>query len=71
MQRVPVSSSNIRAIGYDPQSAILEVEFVSGDVYRYFDVPQHVHHGLLSAVSPGKFLNINIIKYGYRYQKIS
>ena len=71
MQRAPVTSTNIRSIGYDSQSAVLEVEFTSGDVYQYFDVPEHLYNNLLQAASPGQFLNINIIQYGYRYQKIS
>ncbi|HEY4515418.1 MAG TPA: KTSC domain-containing protein [Candidatus Paceibacterota bacterium] len=71
MQRHPVSSSNISSIGYDSQTAILEVEFTSGDVYQYFNVPEHLYNGLLQAASPGQFLNINIIQYGYRYQKVS
>ncbi|MDO8555467.1 MAG: KTSC domain-containing protein [bacterium] len=71
MNRIPVSSSNIRSIGYDPQSAVLEVEFTSGDVYQYFDVPERLYDGLLQAASHGQFLDINIIKYGYRYQKRS
>ncbi len=69
MLRVPVTSSNIRSIGYDRQSAALEVEFTSGDVYQYFDVPEHLYRGLMDASSHGQFLNDNI-KYGYRYQKI-
>jgi hypothetical protein len=69
MQRTPVSSSNIRSIGYDSAVAILEVEFDSGDVYQYFNVPAHVYSSLMSAVSHGQFLNDNI-RYNYRYQKV-
>ena len=71
MYRTPVSSSNIRSIGYDQKLATLEVEFTTGNVYQYFNVPEHLYDGLLQAVSPGQFLNINIIQYGYRYQKVS
>ena len=71
MQRTSVTSTNIRSIGYDSQSATLEVEFTSGDIYQYFDVPKHLYNGLLQAASPGQFININIIQYGYRYQKRS
>lgn len=71
MNRTPVTSTNIRSIGYDPQSGTLEVEFTSGDVYQYFDVPERLYDGLLRTASPGQFLNINIVKYGYRYQKTS
>ncbi len=69
MHRLPVSSSNIRSIGYDDQSSILEVEFVSGNIYHYFDVPEYLFRELKAAASKGKFLN-DYIKYGYRYQKV-
>ena len=70
MQRTPVSSSNIHSIGYDPHSSVLEVEFNSGDVYQYLNVPKRLYHQLVNAASPGQFLNTNVIRYGYRYQKI-
>lgn len=38
MIRQPVSSSNIRSIGYDSKSNTLEIEFHSGGVYQYFGV---------------------------------
>ncbi len=69
MHRTPVASSNIRSIGYDSQLAVLEVEFTSGDIYQYFDVPEHLYRGLMNAPSHGQFLN-DYIKYSYRYQKI-
>jgi len=68
MYRTPVSSENISSIGYDTQSAILEVEFTSGDVYQYFNVPEFLYNQFLSASSHGQFLNENI-RYNYRYQK--
>ncbi len=70
MQRPSVNSTDINSIGYDPQSAILEVEFHSGGIYRYFDVPSYLHEAFMDASSYGKFLNENI-KYNYRYQKIN
>ncbi len=70
MNRVSVPSSNIRSIGYDKESTTLEVEFTSGDVYQYFNVPEHLYQQFLHASSPGQFLNDNI-RYNYRYQKIS
>jgi hypothetical protein len=70
MYRTPVSSTNIRSIGYDPQSAVLEVEFTPGDVYQYFNVPENLYQQFLHAASHGQFLNDNI-RYNYRYQKVS
>lgn len=62
-------SSNIRSVGYDAQSAILEVEFTSGDVYQYFDVAEHLHEQFLNASSLGQFLKDHI-RYNYRYRKV-
>ena len=70
MNRTPVTSSNIRSIGYDAQLAVLEVEFTTGDVCQYFDVPEYLYHELMNASSLGQFLN-EYIKYSYRYQKVS
>lgn len=57
------------SIGYDPATAILEIEFLSGGIYQYFDVPEHIHQDLMNASSHGKFF-AEYIKYNYRYQKI-
>lgn len=70
MNRTPVTSSNIQSIGYDALSSVLEVEFTSGDVYQYFNVPEHVFQQFLHASSHGEFLADNI-RYNYRYRKIS
>lgn len=69
MYRMPVSSTNILSIGHDPSTATLEVEFISGDVYQYFNVPSHLHQAFISASSKGQFLDDHI-KYNYRYQKV-
>jgi len=70
MHRTPVTSSNIRSIGYDSSSAILEVEFTSGDVYQYFDVSENLYQQFFDTSSQGQFLNDHI-RYNYLYQKIS
>lgn len=70
MYRTPVNSSNIRSIGYDPQMATLEVEFTSGDVYQYFNVPENLYRQFLDTSSHGQFLNDHI-RYNYRYQKVN
>jgi hypothetical protein len=60
MKRTPVSSSNIKAIGYDPESQLLEVEFNQGAVYEYRLVPAAVHQALMSAGSIGQYFAANI-----------
>jgi len=60
MNRRNVQSSNIASIGYDSQKQILEVEFHQGSIYRYYDVPEIVYNGLMSATSHGQYLNLYI-----------
>jgi len=69
MNRIPVDSSNVAEIGYDLNTQTLEVQFKEGNVYQYFDVPQGVYEGLMSANSKGQFLNKEI-KVNYRYAKL-
>jgi hypothetical protein len=57
MHRTHVSSSAISSIGYDDRSAVLEVEFASGAVYDYLDVPEKVYRALLKAPSKGSFVS--------------
>lgn len=60
MDRVQVESSNIRAIGFDLTTQTLEVEFISGAVYRYSGVPKEAHAQLMEANSKGQYLNARI-----------
>lgn len=60
MERVPVSSTNIRSVGYDAESLILEVEFNGGAVYQYQGVPQAEFDGLMAAASKGSYFHANI-----------
>lgn len=67
--RIPVDSSNIKSIGFDEDSSTLEVEFNSGAVYQYFDVPFNVYNGMIEADSKGKYFAQHI-KGFYRYVKV-
>lgn len=69
MDRIPVDSSNIAEIGYDPDSATLEVLFNNESLYQYFDVPETVYEEFLAADSKGKYFNANI-RNSYRYDKL-
>jgi hypothetical protein len=60
MERQPVSSSNIASIGYDPNSETLEIEFNTGKVYQYYNVPQFMHERLMEAPSHGVFFAAEI-----------
>lgn len=69
MNRTYVTSSNINSVGYDSSSMTLEIEFNSGGVYQYFNVPAHIYQGLMSAPSHGKYFH-QFIKDIYRYRKL-
>ncbi|HEY9826769.1 MAG TPA: KTSC domain-containing protein [Stenomitos sp.] len=57
---VEVSSSNLKAVGYNPDSKVLYVDFHSGSRYTYADVPSDMHDEFLAAPSIGGFFNHNI-----------
>ena len=60
MDRTPVSSTNIKAVGYDAASKTLAIEFHSGKVYHYSDVEPEKHQALLAAPSIGKHFGAHI-----------
>ena len=60
-------SSVIRNYRYDPAQGRLDIEFVSGEAYSYFDVPEAVVSALGSAFSKGRFFQSHIRdKFAYR-----
>jgi len=61
--RQSVQSSAIAKIGYSKRHHILEIEFVNGAIYRYFDVPLPVCRELMSAESKARFYDSNIKKH--------
>lgn len=67
--RIVVESSNIQSIGYDSKGQTLEVEFLNGSLYQYFNVPQSSYNELINADSLGKYFIANI-KGHYRYSKV-
>lgn len=68
MERHNVNSSDLSSIGYNKDNQVLEIEFINGSIYRYFQVPLDMFTSLLNAGSHGKFFNQNI-KDKYDYSK--
>jgi hypothetical protein len=60
MRREAVDSTTIKSVGYESKSRVLEIEFQSGAVYQYLDVPKAVHEGLRRAESKGQYFNEEI-----------
>jgi KTSC domain len=56
----PVASSLLASVAYDADHCILQLEFHSGAVYRYFDVPLSIYQQLMAADSKGSYFNHSI-----------
>lgn len=69
MNHQPVASSNLRSVGYDPNTHTLEVTFKDSGTYQYYGVPPHVYQALMSAGSKGGYL-ANRVKGVYRYRRV-
>ncbi len=69
MKREAVTSSSIAAVGYDPATNVLEIEFSDGGVYQYFAVPHSTHAALMAAERKGAFVN-STIKPRHRFVEV-
>lgn len=67
MRRRPVNSSSVRSVGWS--DGTLELEYVNGDVYQYFEVPQPTYAALMAASSIGAYVNKHIKPY-YEFREI-
>jgi hypothetical protein len=56
-----VQSGALASVGYDAEARALEIEFRSGRVYRYEEVPPSVHDWLLRAPNKGVFVTRQIV----------
>lgn len=69
MIRQNVISSDLRSVGYDHDLNLLEIEFNSGGLYQYSNVPSMIYSGLMSASSHGKYFHRNI-KDVYSFKRL-
>ena len=60
MNVIAVESTTLAALAYDDVRGILQLEFRSGAVYKYFGVPRPVYESLLAATSKGRYFNHTI-----------
>ena len=69
MERYSVASSNIASVGYDAATETLEVEFLNGSMYQYYNVPENMYDRFMQDPSKGRFLNL-YIKNAYPYSRV-
>jgi len=67
MNLTEVNSSNINKVGYDNNDLL--VEYKSGVLYKYLNVPKKLYEEFLNSESKGRFMNSNI-KGKFEYSKI-
>ncbi|MEJ2792085.1 KTSC domain-containing protein [Iodobacter sp. LRB] len=70
MDLISVSSSNLKAVGYDPASQTLQIAFRNGGRYEYYNVPPAIHAALMAASSKGAYFHARIKNASYRYRKL-
>lgn len=69
MEHYSAKSSNLAKVGYDLKSETLEVEFLNGSVYQYFNVPPDLYEQLMKERSKGKFLSTKIKNF-YPFSRV-
>lgn len=67
--RESVASSSVVSIGYDEATETLEVEFLNGTVYQYFNIGADLYRQFMAAPSKGQFLN-TCIRSAYPYSRV-
>lgn len=63
------SSSNVARISYDSTTATLEIEFLNGSIYQYYEVSELVWGDFKRADSKGQFIHQHL-KGQYRYARV-
>ncbi len=58
------------SIGYEPDTATLEIEFTQSGIYQYFGVPAQIYEELMAAGSKGNYFNHQIKTGGYQFTKV-
>ena len=69
MQRRPVRSTSLKAVGYEAATQTLEIEYRHGGLVRYTGVPAAVHAALLQL--PNKLLFVEqVLERGYEREQV-
>lgn len=62
-------SSHLQSYDYDPESRTLLITFVTGAIYRYYDVPQTEYWNLVQSGGAGSYFHAKI-RNNYSFTKI-
>jgi len=67
IEAIIVKSSNLHSVAYDKALKILQVEFLSGSVYQYCNVPNFIYLELMQSSSKGRYFNSKIA-FCYKFE---
>jgi hypothetical protein len=70
IHRGPVDSQSIASVGYHADLRVLEIQFTSGALYRYFAVPASVFEGLQKSDSKGRYFS-QCIRGRFEYRRLA
>lgn len=63
------SSSNVASFRYDRETDTLQVDFVQGQTYEYYNVPPATHRMFQAAASKGEFFSRHI-RSRFSYEQV-
>jgi len=70
MEWLALESQMFTAGAYDAGRRILYLRFSSGEVYRYFEVPENDYREFLAAESRGRYF-LRHIRDHFRYERLA
>ena len=68
MELKKVKSSNIDSVGYENEN--LYIQYQSGAIYKYKNVPKVIYESLMDSDSKGRFMNSEI-KNKYLFERLN
>ncbi|ACT07254.1 conserved hypothetical protein [Dickeya chrysanthemi Ech1591] len=69
MQRKRVSSTELFAVGYDPDNSILEIELLNGSLYQYKNVARMIYEELMASNAKARYYS-RYIRNSFPYNKL-
>jgi hypothetical protein len=67
VQLIPVQSTNLAQIGYDPDTMIMQIMFKNGSLYAYSNVEPDTYNAMMTSGNPGEYFASIIKPQRYRY----
>ena len=67
MELVPIQSSHLAYIGYDPDSMTMQIQFKNGSLYTYQNIEPETYNAMMGSGDPGKYFTDIIRPQRNRY----